>query len=1191
MQSHSSRLLGLLRRHPRRTLTTAALLLSSSLLIPGQAYLLTQVVSRAFLGQPSPENITGYLLGLLGLVTLRAGLTWGGEASAGALAIQIKTGLRRQVFERLLQSGPAFLKGEQTGEINAALTEGIETLDAYFSQYAPQILLAAVVPLAILAVVFPVDLLSGVVLLLTGPLIPIFMILIGGIADDLTRKQWLSLSRMSAYFLDVLQGLATLKLFGRSHEQVQKIAGVSEHFRQATMSILRVTFLSALVMEWVATLSTAIVAVQVGLRLLYGYVNFEQAFLVLVLAPEFYLPLRLLGQRFHAGMAGETAAERLFALLDHVAPPAAAGAAVQARLPAAQALDIRFQNVSFQYPGRQPVLTRVSFQLAAGQQTALVGVSGAGKSTIAQLLLRFSEPSEGQVLANGQAIGALDRAGWRAQVAWVPQNPRLFYGSIADNIRLARPEAGLEQIRQAARQSQADEFIQKLPQGYATLLGEGGQGLSAGQVQRIALARAFLKNAPLLILDEATANLDPETESLLQQTTGQLAAGRTTLVIAHRLHTIERADRILVLDEGQIVQQGSHHELLQQPGLYRQLAAAYAGSGALQFAAYENDEPAAWPIPTSPGRVFNRQTAGPLAERPSSAWRTLLRLLHLMRPLAGWVTLSVLLGMAAIISSVGLMSTSAYIIARAALHPSIAEIQVAIVGVRFFGLARGAFRYLERLVSHQATFRVLAQIRVHFYQALEPLAPARLQMQRSGDLLARLIQDIAALENLYVRALAPPVIAVGVLLAVSGWMFSFHPLAALLLGAFLLAGGALLPLAIGRLGAANGSEIVQSRSRLNTLLVDGLQGCSDLLVFGQEQAYLERADLESERLGSLQRHSAHLHGLQSALGGWLANLGMVATLALGIRLVQAGALDSVYLGMLALGALTSFDAVLPLPQAAQHLSANLAAGERLFQVIENPPAPIEPQDIANPAPVEEEPAGQARPGSLEVCGLTFRYPLESQPQAKPVLQDLHFTLPEGGHLAIVGPSGAGKSTLVNLLLRFWDYQQGTILLGGKDLRSIPAEQLRAWIGVVSQNTYLFSASVRDNLLLARPQASEEQIIGAARQAHIHDFIQSLPKGYDTWIGEHGLRLSAGERQRLAIARVLLKDPPILILDEATANLDALTENAILAELKALRQGRTTLTITHRPAGLEDADEILVLREGQIVGRGREAGPA
>lgn len=1159
---------------------TVGLGFGSGVLTVLQASLLSQVIDRVFLGGRGLADVYNLVAILVGVILLRAGLTWGSEVTANATAVHVKTSLRRLLFQHLLRLGPAYARGEKTGELAITASEGIEALDAYFSQYLPQLVLAALVPLTFLAFVLPLDPLSGLVLLLTAPLIPVFMILIGNLAQALTRRQWQTLSRMSAYFLDVLQGLTALRILGRSRAQVQVIEQVSERFRQVTMGVLRVTFLSALALEMVATLSTAIVAVQIGLRLLYGQLTFAEAFFVLLLAPEFYLPLRMLGTRFHAGMSGAAAARRIFEILEtpfsqatSCLPPASADATGPGELPA-----IVFEDVHYTYAGDRPALRGVSFEIASGQKIALVGPSGAGKSTLASLLLRFLEPSQGRIRVGGQPLSEISTETWRTRLAWVSQPPYLFHGTIADNIRLARPQASLEEVVQAARQAHAHEFIHELPQRYDTPVGERGARLSGGQAQRIALARAFLKDAPLVILDEATANLDPETESQIAAALQRLLAGRTALIIAHRLSTIYLADQVLVFDQGSLVESGTHSALLQQNGLYSRLVHAYAPREMLPFER----------------STFNTLPPLPFIHPPSSshlpassflpAPAPFLRLLGLIAPFKGLIARSVLLGFATIGSSIGLMITSAYIISAAALQPSIALLQVPIVGVRFFGISRGLFRYLERLVSHQVTFRLLARLRVWFYQRLETLAPARLIRYRSGDLLARILGDIETLENFYVRVLAPPLVAILVSLAMSLFMALYDPSLALALLAFLLATGAGVPLLAYWLSRDTGRSLVSRQAALKVSLVDGIQGMAELLVFGQAQRQAGRVESLGRDLALSQRRMAHLSGLQSAISSLLANLCLLVILVLAIPLVRSDRIEGVYLAVLVLAALTSFEAVLPLPLAAQYLESNLEAARRLFEIVDAQPEVVDPPD-----PIPLPGAAQViSTFSLEVRNLCFQYPPSLSRNLSPLyaLDRISFSLPAGKRLAVVGPSGSGKSTLVNLLLRFWEYETGEILLNGQSLRQYNQDDIRRSLGVVTQNTYLFNATLRENLLIARPKASEAELERAVKLAQVHTFIHSLPQGYETWVGEQGLRLSSGERQRIAIARALLKDPQLLVLDEATANLDSLTERAVLKSISMLMEGRTTLMITHRLVGLEAMDEILVLQAGRVVERGR-----
>lgn len=1152
-------------------LLTVGLGFAGGVLIALQARLVSQVVSRVFLDGDGLEQVLQLLLILLGIFAARALLVWGGEAAANQVAMRVKSDLQRQLIDQFYLLGPAYARGERTGELANTALEGVDALDSYFREYLPQLSLATLVPATLVILVFPIDWISGLILLLTAPLIPLFMILIGEIAESLTRRQWRSLSRMSAHFLDVLQGLPTLKMLGRSREQVRIIAQISERHRDATMEVLRVAFLSSLVLELLSTLSTAVIAVGIGLRLLYGHLVFVDALFVLLLAPDFYLPLRLLGTRFHAGISGASAAARIFEILDtrpmhH--PPASESTGLPERIAPPR---ISFEDVSYTYPGEErPALEQISFTLPAGHRLALVGPTGAGKSTLAALLLGFLTPTSGRILIDGQPLADLSPPDWRRQVAWLPQNPYLFDGSVADNLRLVRPAASQAQVDDAARAAGIERFIQSLPQGYAAPIGERGARLSGGQAQRLALGRAFLKDAPVLVLDEATANLDPLLEARIQRAASQLWVGRTALVIAHRLATVQEADAILVLSGGRVVQSGTHPGLLAEPGLYRALVAAYAPELPSILDPLDPTGEAGEPLPPGPMLADEARSA------PASASAAdILRLLAgFLRPHWKWVALSILLGFATVASGIGLMTTAAYVIAAAALQPSIAAIQIPIVGVRFFGIARGVFRYLERYVSHQATFRVLARLRVWFYAALEPLAPARLEAYHSGDLLNRVVANINVLEHFYIRAIAPPIVAVLILVVAGAFMAFFHPLLALILVACLALAGIALPLIVRRLSRSPGEEAIRLRARLQTAVIDTLQGLPDLLIFDAQATQRDHIAQLGRAYRRAQRALAHASGLQAALLLFLNHLAMWSVLWFAIPMVRDGVFDGVALAVLVLAALSSFEAVQALPLATSHWDQSLAAARSLQELVDAEPQVSPP---AQPLPVP------AKPG-LALRSLSFSYP----GTARPALHGLTLDLQQGEQVAIVGPSGAGKSTLVSLLLRFWDCPPGAIFLDGVDIRRCAPEDVRRVMAVVSQRTHLFNASVRANLLLARPSATEEQLVRVCQAAQLHDFIQSLPEGYETWIGEGGLRLSGGERQRLAIARALLQDAPFLILDEATAHLDALTGQALLAGQDALLPGRAVLLITHRLVGLEKMDEVIVLREGQVVERGRHA---
>ena len=543
--------------------------LAAAMLI-AQAFYLSLVIDSAFIQKSGIERLV-LPLGLFALFSsLRMAFNWFShtEANRGTLII------REKVFTRLISTvgtlGPLYAKSVQSGRLSTTLLKGVEALDAYYSQYIPQLFFALFTPLLIAGTIMPGDPISGTILLLTAPLIPVFMILIGKSASAMTEKQWKTMSRMSGFFLDVLQGLPTLKLFAQSKRQHDAIEESGESFRHATMRVLKVAFLSSLTLELVGTIGMAIIAVGIGLRLMGGKLTFQHALFVLILTPDFYLPLRQLGTKFHAGMEGVSASKEIFAILDQSLPAPVQQAAFGVQESAGRS-PIAFTDLTYSYPGSsRPALEGINAIIPAGKTTAIIGPSGAGKSTLINLLLRFQVPSEGSITIDGSPIHAIPLEEWHRQISWVPQHPYLFNATLRENILLARPDASAEQVESALTKSGLTTFVGSLPDGLETMIGEQGARLSGGEAQRVALARAFLKNASLLVLDEPTSHTDPELEATLRRSIQELMKGRTTLIIAHRLETIRSAEQIIVVNEGKITQCGTHDELIANGGFYQE---------------------------------------------------------------------------------------------------------------------------------------------------------------------------------------------------------------------------------------------------------------------------------------------------------------------------------------------------------------------------------------------------------------------------------------------------------------------------------------------------------------------------------------------------------------------------------------------------------------------------------------------
>ncbi|MGW5253700.1 thiol reductant ABC exporter subunit CydD [Streptomyces sp. NPDC004012] len=1102
-------------------------------LVVAQAMLIATVVVGAFQHHDSVAALRSPLLLLVAVAVGRALVSWLTELAAHRASAAVKSELRGRLLARAGALGPGWLTAQRTGSLVALATRGVDALDDYFSRYLPQLGLAVVVPTAVLARIVTEDWVSAAIIIGTLPLIPIFMMLIGWATRSQMDRQWRLLSRLSGHFLDVVAGLPTLKVFGRAKAQAESIKKITAEYRQATMRTLRIAFLSSFALELLATISVALVAVTIGMRLVHGDMDLYIGLVILVLAPEAYLPLRQVGTQYHAAAEGLSAAEEIFTVLETPVP-----ASGTRRLPHGE---IAFEGLTVRYPGRSSdAVSTVSLTVAPGETVALVGPSGAGKSTLLNVLLGFVTPTEGRVRVGGVDLATADLEEWRARIAWVPQRPHLYAGTIAENVRLARPGADDAAVRGALEDAGALEFVDLLPAGTDTLLGEDGAGLSAGQRQRLALARAFLADRPVLLLDEPTASLDGATEAEVVAAVRRLAADRTVLLVVHRPALLGLADRIVRLDVDERSSNGP-------------LPAVLLPRPRTPEAPTTHDEQPPAPAAAEHGGVLARvrATAGP----------------H-----RGRLVLALLLGGLALGSAVGLMATSGWLISRASQQPPVLYLMVAVTATRTFGIGRAVFRYAERLVSHDAVLRMLADTRVAVYRRLERLAPAGLRTTRRGDLLSRLVADVDALQDYWLRWLLP----VGAALVVSAGSVGFTawllPEAGAVLAAGLLAAGVGVPLVTGAVARRAERQLASARGTLATRVADLLTGTAELTVAGAlpaRTAEVRRADGVLTRIAS---RAATATALGDGLTTLVTGLTVAAAALVGAQAVAGGRLVGVTMAVVVLTPLAAFEAVLGLPLAVQHRQRVSRSAERVYEVLDAPEPVREPE---RPLP------GPSSPFPLVLEGLTARH----DGQQRDALTGLELTLEQGRRIAVVGPSGAGKTTLAQVLLRFLDPAAGAYTLGGTDARALDGDEVRRMVGLCAQDAHLFDSSVRENLLLARKDASEGQLRDALARARLLDWADGLPDGLDSLIGEHGARLSGGQRQRLALARALLADFPVLVLDEPAEHLDLPTADALTRDLLAATEGRTTVLITHRLAGLDTVDEVLVLMEGRVVQRG------
>ncbi|WP_329051840.1 thiol reductant ABC exporter subunit CydD [Streptomyces violaceus] len=1099
-------------------------------LVIAQAMLIAEVVVSAFEHRMAVAELGTPLLLLAAVAAGRALVGWLTELAAHRASAAVKSELRGRLLERSVRLGPGWLSGQRTGSLVALATRGVDALDDYFSRYLPQLGLAVVVPVAVLARIVTEDWVSAAIIVGTLPLIPVFMVLIGWATQSRMDRQWRLLSQLSGHFLDVVAGLPTLKVFGRAKAQAESIRRITGEYRRATMRTLRIAFISSFALELLATISVALVAVTIGMRLVHGEMDLYIGLVILILAPEAYLPLRQVGAQYHAAAEGLAAAEEIFEVLETPVP-----ASGSETVPAGA---LAFEGVTVRYPGRAAdAVADVSFTVEPGETVALVGPSGAGKSTLLSVLLGFVRPAEGRVRAGGVDLADADLEQWRSRIAWVPQRPHLYAGTIAENVRLARPDADDNDVRRALRDAGALEFVDALPEGVDTVLGEDGAGLSAGQRQRLALARAFLADRPVLLLDEPTAALDGATEAEVVAAVRRLSAGRTVLLVVHRPALLGVADRVVRLAGPETTAVPLAPALAPKPG---------SVEGAL-------------PAPVDPAEPGGESTSGDL----------LTRVRAMSGARRGRLGLALLLGSLALGSAVGLMATSGWLISRASQQPPVLYLMMAVTATRAFGIGRAVFRYAERLVSHDAVLRMLADTRVAVFRRLERLAPAGLRRIRRGDLLSRLVADVDALQDYWLRWLLPAGAAVVVSAASVGFTAWLLPEAGAVLAAGLLAAGVGVPLITGAVARRAEHRLAPARGVLATRVADLLTGTAELTVAGALPARTAGAREADGALTRIASRAATATALGDGLTALISGLTVTAAALVGAQAVVAGRLDGVTMAVVVLTPLAAFEAVLGLPLAVQYRQRVLRSAERVYEVLDAP------EPVGEPERPRQAPAS---PFPVAVKGLTARY----EGQDRDALAGLDLTLEEGRRVAVVGPSGSGKTTLAQLLLRFLDARAGAYTLAGVDAYALHSDDVRKLVGLCAQDAHLFDSSLRENLLLAKKDATEDELRAALGRARLLDWAQGLPDGLDTLVGEHGARLSGGQRQRLALARALLADFPVLVLDEPAEHLDLPTADALTADLLAATEGRTTLLITHRLAGLEAVDEVLVLDRGRVV---------
>ena len=1090
-------------------------------------------------------------------------------------SVKIQRNIRAMIFDHVVKLGPARFAHSRTGDITTAAIDGVEHLGIYYAKYLPCFFVALMTPPVIFVFVAYIDVTVALVLLTAA----VFTLLAPALFHNWDSKNAMARSvafkDFSSMFLDSLQGLATLKSFGRSDEYADILGEKARLLTHTTKWVLATSAMTRGITDTGIAIGAAGALAVGAFKVIDGTMELPALLIILMLGVEVFRPLRDLRNALHSGMLSLSSSKQIFSLLDE--KPLVDDADPTSQQAGSLDPTIRFQNIKFQYPGGRGLIHKsLTFEIGAGERVAIVGPSGCGKSSIVRLLSRFYNPYTGNISIGGHDLRELTFETIRKQLAIVSQDTHLFHGNVTENLLLGASDATSEQIKEATVAANAHDFIKRLPNGYDTVVGERGVRLSGGQRQRIAIARALLRNAPILVLDEALSSVDAENEAVIQEALDRLMVGRTTLILAHRLSSVIGADRIMVLNNGEITEQGSHTELMKTAGTYHALMSQQVEdrSGALR--AKEKPLSAtsdATDATTSPAIQCSDRMDSVLRAEGIGWAATISELMKYVMPWKGRLAMTFGLGVARVAAFIGISVMSALAIAAIKNEqPFMDYLYVLAV----LAPAAGILHWLESWVAHDMAFNLLADMRIKLFRKLSDLAPAFLTRHRSGDIVSLATQDVDMVEFFYAHTVAPAFVAVLVPAFVLALLYSFHWSLALALSPALMC-VAMTPIIFRSRIDKIGAEVREAFGLLSSHTVETVQGLTEVLNFQAAQtrraAFLNIVDwFQKTRLPFISGNT-----FRQVFVDLITGVGVLSVILTGTHLVNVGRVDGAYMPLLALISMAAFLPVSEIADVGRELANTLGATQRLKAVYDEEVVITDgDKEVAMPKPG----SGNAGIG-ISFDQVTFAYPNT----VTPALDGVSFDIAPGQTVALVGPSGAGKTTIAQLLMRFWDPQAGRVSMQGVNLRTCKLRQLRYTSALVQQDTYLFNDTLRANLKIANPAATTDQIDQALAQASLTEFVDALPDGLETYVGERGFSLSGGQRQRVAIARAFLKDAPILVLDEATSHLDTISERTVHDDLSTLMAERTTLIIAHRLSTIKNADLILVLDRGRIAETG------
>lgn len=1152
------RLIGLLedsKKHIIRHVLLQILALISQIFL---VLVISDVLEEAYAKSLNADKIAFAVAAVIATVVIRVVCEKLQAREAYLASIDVKRVLRDKIYGKLLRLGAAYKEKVSTSEVVQLSSEGVEQLETYFGRYLPQFFYSMISPLILFFVIgFKANFVIGGVLLLAVPLIPISIVAVMKFAKKLLKKYWGLYASLGDSFLENLQGLTTSKIYKADAVKSDEMDVEADHFRRITMKVLTMQLNSITVMDIMAY-GGAAVGIITGLNYyLSEKISLSAMMVIIFLAAEFFLPLRLLGSFFHIAMNGMAASDKIFNLLD--LPEKEDGTDGLAE----ENLSIQFRGVDFSYDKERKILSNIDMDIPMGSFVSIVGESGCGKSTIVGIISGRNKGYLGEIKIAGKELSGISEKTLLENIVLVRSNSYLFKGTVAENLRMAKKKATEQELWEVLKKVRLDELM-KENDGLETKLQEKGSNLSGGQAQRLALARALLSDAKIMIFDEVTSNIDAESEELIMDIIRALRGERTVIVISHRLHNVLKSDEIYMMERGRIKERGAHEALMKKNGEYARL---FNSQKELEdYAAKSVVRPEGIRLDGVKNREKRKQVKEEEKREDRRSGLSIMgSLIGLVAPLLHVMIAAVVLGIVGYLCAIFLTIIGAGVVDFSFMRPEPNSFPVfryatyAMIGV---AVLRGLLHYAEQYCNHYIAFKILALLRNKIFTALRKLCPAKLEGKDKGNLISIITTDIELLEVFYAHTISPIAIAIGCSFIMTVFIGNISVAAGVLAFVSYIIIGAIIPIVNGKIGGGIGMRFRNGVGELSSYVLDELRGIDETIQYGvgdeKKAAIFDR----SVELARLQERLAKVEGNQRAMTNLAIQLSSYGMLFLSLSEFLKGNMSFGSAVICTVAMMSSYGPVVALSALSNNLHQTLASGERVLRILEETPMV---EEVPNTDGLRFE---RAKFDGAKVEDISFSYDRE------PVLENYSLDIKKNRILGIHGPSGCGKSTLLKLLMRFWDTNEGEINLLNEDIKKIPTEILRDIYGYVTQETHLFHDSLANNISLGKPNASLREIQEAAKAASIHDFIMSLPKGYDTRVGELGDGLSSGEKQRIGIARAFLYDAPFILMDEPTSNLDSLNEGIILKALRERRDGKTIMIVSHRDSTMNIVDELI-----------------